>query len=152
MKANEFKIFSSAFKEGEMIPQKYTGDGININPELKWENPPKETKSFALICDDPDTPMGVIHHWLVKDIPASVHEIPEGGSVGVVLPNIAGVTSYIGPAPPSGIHKYFFKLYAMKTEKLAATNKDELYKEVEIENCGKAALMGMYTREKKEKP
>eukprot|EP00826_Nyctotherus_ovalis_P003606 TRINITY_DN1073_c0_g1_i22.p1 TRINITY_DN1073_c0_g1~~TRINITY_DN1073_c0_g1_i22.p1 ORF type:complete len:153 (+),score=34.91 TRINITY_DN1073_c0_g1_i22:87-545(+) len=145
----KFTIISTAFKEGEMIPEKYTDDGPDVNPPLEWKNPPAATKSFALICDDPDTKIGIVHHWLLKNIPASVTKIDENGTAGETLPNIKGERNYIGPKPPDGTHRYFFKLYAMNAESLKATNKDELYKEVEEKKIGEAVLMGRYTRENK---
>ena len=146
----EFVITSTAFKEGEMMPAKYTSDGPDVNPPLEWKNPPPDTKSFALICDDPDAKIGVVHHWLLKNIPVSVSKIEENGTAGEALPNIRGTCTYVGPKPPDGTHRYFFKLYAINTETLKATNKDELYKEVEEKKIGEAVLMGRYTREKKQ--
>ncbi len=140
-----FRITSMAFKEGETIPDKYSGYGANVSPALHWENAPAGTKSFALICDDPDASIGIVHHWLLKDIPASVSAIPEGKNVGTPLPNIAGMLGYVGPKPPSGTHHYYFKLFALKTEKLDAKDKDALYKEVEEKKLGKAVLMGLYS-------
>ena len=129
-----------------MIPKKFTADGDNVNPPLSWVNPPEGTKSFALIVDDPDTSHGTIHHWLLKDISNSTTNIPEGSSAGTGIPNFAGKLAYTGPAPPSGVHRYFFKLYALNVGKLAAKNKDALYKEVEEKKIKKAVYMGRYTR------
>ena len=143
----EFTITSTAFKEGEMIPAKYTADGKDVSPQLKWSNPPAGTKSFALVNDDPDAPKQTWTHWLIKDIPATATEIPEGGKIGVEVKSSFGYTKYGGPAPPSGVHRYFFKLYAMKTEKMMATTKADFYKEVEKNKIGMAQLMGKYTRE-----
>ncbi len=144
----DFRIFSTAFKDGEMIPIKHTAEGLNVSPPLEWENPPEGTKSFALICDDPVSPEFTVHHWLVKDIPASAKEIPEGANIGKALPNIAGQPSYFGPKPPSGVHTYYFKLYALNTDKLNATNRDEIYKEVEEKKISQATLTGKYTPQK----
>ena len=85
MLPSKFTITSSAFKEGEMILKKYTGEGENISPPLAWVNPPEGTRSFALLNDDPDTPIGTIIHWLVKDISASCKEIKENTVPGVEL-------------------------------------------------------------------
>ncbi len=121
---SQFKIESSAFKEGGMIPSKYTCDSTDISPPLTWHNAPSETKSFVLICDDPDAPSGTWVHWVVYDIPGNVTEFPEGIFVKN-LGAVEGINSwgssrrgYGGPCPPSGIHRYFFKLYALDVDKL----------------------------------
>ncbi|HXW85720.1 MAG TPA: YbhB/YbcL family Raf kinase inhibitor-like protein [Candidatus Bathyarchaeia archaeon] len=117
-------FLSPAFDPQAAIPSKYTCDGQDISPELTWKNEPLETKSFALICQDPDAPHGTWVHWVMYDIPASVHKIAEGAtaeSVGA----IAGQTSwgvqkkgYGGPCPPHGMHRYFFILYALAVSSL----------------------------------
>ncbi|MGB8367060.1 MAG: YbhB/YbcL family Raf kinase inhibitor-like protein [Candidatus Babeliales bacterium] len=120
----KFQIESSAFKEGGMIPAKYTCDGTDISPPLAWHNAPSETKSFVLICDDPDASSGTWAHWVVYDIPSKVTELSEGIFVKK-LGAIEGVNSwgtsrrgYGGPCPPSGRHRYYFKLYALNVDKL----------------------------------
>jgi Raf kinase inhibitor-like YbhB/YbcL family protein len=141
------RISSTAFKEGEMIPKKYTCLGEDINPQLKWEEVPPETKSFALIMDDPDAPMGTWTHWLVKDIPPNVKEIKEKSVTGVQIKNSGGRLEYHGPCPPSGVHRYFFKLYALDVTELKARNKEEFYNNVAKHKIGEASLMGKYTKE-----
>ncbi len=116
----EFQISSSVFKNGEMIPRKYCCDGINISPPLNWNDPPANTKSFALINDDPDAPVGDWVHWIIYNIPKETREFKEDASSKKLLPNGSlegkndwGKNSYSGPCPPSGTHRYFFKLYAL---------------------------------------
>jgi len=111
------KITSSAFVQNEMIPQKYTCDGQDINPPLGIDDLLSGTKSLALIVDDPDTPGGTWTHWLVWNITPGTKEIkenslPEGSVLGT---NDFGKLEYGGPCPPSGVHRYFFKIYALDT-------------------------------------
>lgn len=111
------KIESSVFKNTEPIPQNYTCDGENMNPPLSISDVHQNAKSLALIMDDPDAPGGTWTHWVVWNISPSVTHIPEGG---VPDGGIEGQTSstyrgYGGPCPPSGVHRYFFKLYALDT-------------------------------------
>ena len=118
----ELKIESSAFKEGEMIPFRFTCDGEDVSPELRWSNVPAGTKSFALIADDPDAPVGTWVHWVLFNIPAQVTELTEKVPAVKTLPDgaVSGTNDfrkfgYGGPCPPSGTHRYFFKLYALDT-------------------------------------
>ena len=118
----EIKVESSAFKEGELIPSQYTCDGSNISPPLKWSNPPKGTVSLVLISDDTDAPAGTWVHWVVYNIPPSVKGFPQNVPTAKILENgaIQGTTDfgkigYGGPCPPSGTHRYYFKLYALDT-------------------------------------
>lgn len=116
------KLTSPAFGEGEMIPAEYTADGRDISPPLAWSGVPEGTKSIALINDDPDAPMGTWVHWLVYNLPADatcleenippVETLPNGGKQGTTD---FGRIGYGGPAPPSGTHRYFFKIYALDT-------------------------------------
>ncbi|HOF40617.1 MAG TPA: YbhB/YbcL family Raf kinase inhibitor-like protein [Candidatus Hydrogenedentes bacterium] len=115
-------INSPAFADQGTIPRKYTGDGEDVSPPLAWTGAPAETRSFALICDDPDAPVGTWVHWvlwnipatetgLAEAIPADRPELPNGAIQGV---NDFRKTGYGGPAPPRGpVHRYFFKLYAL---------------------------------------
>jgi len=110
--APNFVLTSSAFAEGAAIPKKYSCDGENVSPQLKWSGAPANTKSFALIMDDPDAPGGTFTHWVAFDIPATQTEIAEGAkSVGKGGKNGRGQTGYTGPCPPSDTHRYFFTLY-----------------------------------------
>ena len=113
------KVISAAFQEGQMIPKKYSCKGDNISPEISWSGAPAQTKSFALICDDPDAPKGTWVHWVVFNIPAHVVSLPEGVDP-VSLGATVGKNSwgsqqegFGGPCPPSGVHRYFFTVYAV---------------------------------------
>jgi len=108
-------ITSPAFKHLKKIPSKYTCDGENVNPPLSINNIPKETKSMVVIMDDPDAPVGAWDHWVVWDIKPK-KEIKENS-----IPGTEGINSfqnhhYKGPCPPSGSHRYFFKVYALDKE------------------------------------
>ena len=117
----KFELTSSSFEADGTIPTKYSCTGENVSPELSWKNAPKETQSFVLIVDDPDNPKKVIVHWVVYDMPAAAHELPESTADKSVLPNGSkqgknedGKTRWRGPCPPQGAaHHYFFKLYAL---------------------------------------
>ena len=147
----KFTITTKAFEPNGPMPVKYTCFGENVNPDLSWTNPPAGTKSFALINDDPDTPVGLITHWLVKNIPPTTTHIPENSVPGDEIESIGGTKKYKGPKPPYGTHRYFFKLYALKVEKMQATTLKEFYEEVEKEKIDEAVVIGTFTApEKKE--
>lgn len=150
------QIICAAFKEGETIPVKYTCDGENVSPALNWSGAPENTKSFALICDDPDAPMGTWVHWVVYNIPATMTSLPEAVPMKKTVLNniIQGTTSfrkigYGGPCPPRGpAHRYFFKIYALDTELnlKAGASENELLKAMEGHILAKGQLMGRYSR------
>src|SRR5438552_475269 len=108
------QISSTAFSAGEAIPKKFTCDGPDVSPQLKWNDPPANTESFALIMDDPDAPAGTWVHWVLYDIPADAKELPERVPTHEQLPSGArqgrndfGKTGYGGPCPPPGKpHRY----------------------------------------------
>lgn len=141
-----FVITSKSFKNGEPLPKKHAKAGQDVNPQLSWTGAPAGTKSFALINDDPDAPCGLWAHWLVKNIPASTTEIKENSIPGDEIESSWGFKKYCGPAPPSGTHRYFFKLYALKVEKIKANNMKAFYAEVEKEKLGVATIMGTYKK------
>lgn len=151
MEENEgdFKLYSTAFKNEDTIPEKYSADGENVNPPLQWENPPKDTKSFALIVDDPDAPGGVFTHWLLKDIPRNTHKINENTIVGKEVINSWGQHNWKGPKPPSGTHRYYFKLYALSEDKMHANTLKDFYIEADKYKIAEAVLMGKYTKKNK---
>ena len=152
------KLTSPAFNEGQSIPAKFTCEGADVSPPLQWSGAPTGTKSFALICDDPDAPMGTWVHWVLYGLPATTSELPEKFPANDTLPDGSrqGITDfkrtgYGGPCPPPGKpHRYFFKLYALDAEvalKPRAT-KRELLKTMEGRILAEASLMGTYQRRK----
>lgn len=143
----QLKITSPAFENNSNIPKKYTCDGEDINPPLKLDGLPNETKSIVLIVDDPDAPMGTWDHWIVWNIPPG-KEIAENTVPGVEGMNDFQRQSYGGPCPPSGTHRYFFKVYALK-EKLdldVNSKKSDVEKEMEGKIVAKGELIGLYSR------
>jgi len=154
-KKMEIKITSSAFEEGGMIPAKYTCDGADVSPPLQWDVVPEGTKSIALICDDPDAPMGTWVHWVLFNLPCDAKELVENIPAEETLPNGArqgvsdfGRIGYGGPCPPSGTHRYFFKIYALDAEVglEAGINKHQLLKAMEGHILGQGRLVGKYKR------
>lgn len=153
----DLKIFSSAFEDGGMIPSKYTCDGIDVSPPLSWSGLPEGTKSIAIINDDPDAPMGTWVHWVIYNIPPAAKGLPEDIKRLERLPdgtlqgkNSWGRIGYGGPCPPSGIHRYFFKIYAldkMLNLKPGAT-KEELLSAMKGHILAQAQFYGKYTRKK----
>jgi Raf kinase inhibitor-like YbhB/YbcL family protein len=115
------QLTSAAFQAGAEIPSYYTGDGDDVSPELSWKNAPPETKSFVLVMHDPDTPRrGGFTHWVVYNISPETGHIEEKvppeptiAGLGVQGRNDAGALGYMGPAPGSGVHRYFFRLFAL---------------------------------------
>ena len=105
---SEFKLTTTSFPNGGMIPKRFTPHAEDHNPQLSWTGVPPGTKSFALINDDPDAPCGLWTHWLVKNIPANTTSIAENSIPGVEVTNSWGIKHYKGPKPPSGTHRYYF--------------------------------------------
>jgi Raf kinase inhibitor-like YbhB/YbcL family protein len=155
--APSIALTSSAFAQGEPIPAKHacTGDAASslkdVSPPLTWGEPPAGTQSFALIMDDPDAPNGTWDHWILFNIPASTRSLPESIPANAGFPggtNSWGQTGYGGPCPPSGTHRYFFKLYALD-EMLAISpgaSKGELEKAMVGHILAQGELMGTFTK------
>ena len=144
------KIASSAFENKQMIPQKYTCDGENINPPLQITEVPSNTQSLVLIVDDPDAPSGDWVHWLVWNINPETkliteNESPQGAIQGT---NDFGKQNYGGPCPPSGIHHYQFKIYALDTtlNLPSSSRKKDLEKAMANHILDKDMLIGLYQR------
>lgn len=141
------KLTSPDFQNNESIPKKFTCDGQEINPGLAIENIPDNAKSLALIMDDPDAPAGTWVHWVVFDIPIT-NKIGENSIPGKQGINTSGDKAYGSPCPPSGTHRYFFKLYALDT----LLNLKEGITKAELESVMKghilaqAELIGLYKR------
>ncbi|MHC4594049.1 MAG: YbhB/YbcL family Raf kinase inhibitor-like protein [Planctomycetota bacterium] len=151
----EIKITSSAFAEGGLIPAKYTCDGADVSPPLQWDAVPEGTKNIALICDDPDAPMGTWVHWVIFGLPAETKELAENIAPDRTLPSGAkqgtsdfGRIGYGGPCPPSGTHRYFFKIYALDAEVglEAGAGKRQLLGAMEGHILGQGQLIGKYKR------
>lgn len=149
------KVTSPAFEHNGMIPSKYTADGADISPPIRWQDIPDGTKSIAIICDDPDAPMGTWVHWLVWNIPPTVYGMDEAVRPDAVLDKgiCQGTTDfgrigYGGPAPPSGTHRYFFKVYALDTklDLVADSVKPELEAAMEGHILAEGELVGKYAR------
>lgn len=141
------EITSPAFKHKEYIPEKYTCEGEDINPELDISGIPDGTASLALIMDDPDAPMGVWVHWVVFDIPV-VSRIKENSVPGKLGLTNSGRRDYHGPCPPSGTHRYFFKVYALDTKLNLpeGISKGQLEKAMQGHILAKAELIGLYKK------
>lgn len=149
------KVTSQAFEEGGMIPRQYTCDGGDISPPLEWSGVPDGTMSLALVCDDPDAPMGTWVHWVLYGIPAGTRHLPEDVPSGKKLDSGArhGINDfrrfgYGGPCPPGGTHRYYFKLYALdiELEHEAGLAKADLLKAMEGHILAEGRLMGKYKR------
>lgn len=152
-----FTINSTAFKEGGTIPKHYTCDGTDVSPRLSWDGVPAGTRSFVLIMDDPDAPVGTFNHWVLYDLPAETNGLSEGVSKEPTLSNGAkqGITSfrragYGGPCPPRGpAHRYFFTLYALDIPTLglgAKATKEDIESKMKGHIIEKAVIMGRYGR------
>lgn len=142
------QIKSNAFQSGKEIPSKYTCDGKNISPGLIIIDAPKPTKSFALIVDDPDAPRGIFTHWILWNIPANTTEIKENTSPGMQGKNDFNKLGYGGPCPPSGTHRYVFKVYALDTmlSLQQGSNKQQLESAIKQHVLESAELIGRYSR------
>lgn len=149
------KLSSSGFEEGGMIPKIYACDSLNVSPPLVWSDLPEGTRSLAVICEDPDAPVGNWVHWVVFNIPASVKELPEKVPPHEMLPDGAkhGLNDfkkigYGGPCPPSGTHRYVFTLYALDSllDLDSGITRDDLVLGMKGHVLGQAVLMGKYRR------
>jgi Raf kinase inhibitor-like YbhB/YbcL family protein len=146
----ELKLTSPAFNHGSQIPSKYTCDGENTNPHLVIHGVPAGTKSLALVVEDPDAPAGLWSHWVMWNISPEVreikeHTVPFGAKEGI---NTGKGVGYTGPCPPSGTHRYYFRLYALDTklELAQTTQKDGLEAAMAQHILATAELMGTYSR------
>jgi hypothetical protein len=151
-----FELQSAAFQPGGAIPVKHTCDGPNVSPRLRWTGPPANTKSFALVVDDPDAPAGTWVHWVLYDIPPTAGQVAEDvaaqdkvAGVGTQGVNDFGKVGYGGPCPPRGpAHRYVFTLYALDAALRlpARQTKAELSRAMEGHLLGRAELIGRYRR------
>ena len=146
---NPLRLISTVFSHNGHIPPQYTCEGKNINPPLKVENIPDGTKTLALIVEDPDAPKGTFDHWVVWNISPN-EAIAEGTNVGITGTNGFGKTGYGGPCPPSGVHRYFFKLFALDNELqlMPGAGKKDLLDAMGGHVIASAELMGLYQKHK----
>ncbi len=164
----KMKVTSVAFKEGEFIPIKHTCDGPDLSPPLVFTDIPANTKSLALLCDDPDAPVGDWVHWVVYGIPPDINGLPENVSKAVSSPakagkkefalqqgkNDFGKYGYGGPYPPKGTaHRYYFKLFALdfdlkfsSEEVRGGITKKLLLEKIKGHVIAETSLMGKYQR------
>jgi Raf kinase inhibitor-like YbhB/YbcL family protein len=146
------QVLSPAFEPGNTIPEKYTGEGRDVSPPLRWTGLPEGTKEIALICDDPDAPTPEpFVHWVVYKIPADREGLPEGDRQGALEgKNDFGGTGYGGCMPPRGhgVHRYYFKVYALDAELEAAAGltKGQLLEAMEGHILAEGELVGTYER------
>lgn len=140
-------IISNAFSQGGHIPKKYTCEGEDINPPLKVSGFPEETKTLAIIVEDPDAPNGTFDHWLVWNIPPN-EPIAENNIPGISGRNSFGKTGYGGPCPPSGSHRYYFKVYALdiNLDLLAGSDKKALQEAMQNHVLASGELMAHYKK------
>ncbi len=144
------QISSPTFQNNQNIPSKYTCDGQNINPPLQFSDIPGNAQSLVLISDDPDAPMGTWVHWIIWNIDPKTTEIAENSvPTGAIEGTTSfGETGYGGPCPPSGTHRYFFKLYAIdiKLDLPITTNSQALEKALQGHILASSELIGLYKR------
>lgn len=150
------EVRSSAFEEGGAIPARYTCDGLDISPPLSWGSVPDGAQSLALIADDPDAPRGTFVHWVIFNLPTDMGHLmedipnrptlPSGAMQGV---NGAGGIGYMGPCPPSGTHRYYFKVYALDTrlDLGGRATKEDIMGAIEGDVLAEGQLMGVYQRQ-----
>src|SRR6267154_4138547 len=145
------KITSSAFREGESIPSKFTCDGGNTSPPLEISDVPSGAKSVVLIADDPDAPSGLFTHWLVWNILPQTNSIAEGSAPkGVQGTNDFGKSGYRGPCPPPGTHRYSFKIFALDRELdlRSGAKRSQVDAAMKGHVIGQGELVGRYARRK----
>ncbi len=149
------QVTSTAFSQGESIPVQYTCQGQNISPPLAWGDPPAGTQSLALIMDDPDAPVGTWVHWVLYNLPPEARTLPEAVSAEAQLQdgslhghNSWNRSGYGGPCPPSGTHRYFFKLYALDTmlDLKPGADKWQLLEAMQGHILAQGELMGTYAK------
>jgi Raf kinase inhibitor-like YbhB/YbcL family protein len=154
-------LTSPAFKDGAAIPAQFTCDGGNRSPALSWSGAPDRTASYALLVEDPDAPGGTFVHWVIYDIPANVHSLPEGIAKGATVASLGaakqgqtgfkGTPGYGGPCPPKGpAHHYHFRLFALdKSLGLeSGASRDDVVKAMRGHELARGELVGTYARQR----
>ncbi len=146
------KIISKEFKHGGFIPEEFTCNGRNVNPEIEFTDVPSDAKSLVLIVDDPDVPVVVredrmFDHWVLFNINPDIRKIDEDSIMGATVgANTAGAHEYRGPCPPDILHRYFFKLYALdiKLDLKEGSTKQEVENAMQSHIVDTAVLIGLY--------
>jgi Raf kinase inhibitor-like YbhB/YbcL family protein len=161
MAATKLSLASESFQAGGAIPPEYTCKGANISPELHWTGVPEKTKTFALICDDPDAPGRIWVHWVIFNIPVEKEVFKSTFKLLEAFPkkeisdkgirqgtNDFGKIGYDGPCPPSGVHRYYFKLYALdqSLELKAGAGKLQLLEAMKGHILAETQLMGTFSK------
>jgi Raf kinase inhibitor-like YbhB/YbcL family protein len=149
----KMQVNSPAFSEGQTIPVKYTCDGDDVSPPIEWSGEPQEAKSVAIICDDPDAPSGTFTHWVLYDVDAHMHKLPEGASnVGKAGQNSFKQTGFGGPCPPAkdAAHRYVFHVYALDVESLGkpGLSRDAVASAIRGHVLAEGQLTAKYQRQK----
>jgi Raf kinase inhibitor-like YbhB/YbcL family protein len=154
--AGTFEVSSPVIKRDETIPMEYTCDSTNVSPELNIGSVPHETKSIALICEDPDAPKGLFTHWILFNLPPDLKDLPKGMPTKPELDNGArqgkndsGKIGYFGPCPPSGIHRYFFRFFALDTmlNLPSGVDRQRFLEAIKGHILAEGEIMTTYTRE-----
>jgi Raf kinase inhibitor-like YbhB/YbcL family protein len=150
------RLASTAFQHGGIIPARYTCEGEDISPELSWKDAPPGTQSFVLVMHDPDAPKpGGFTHWVLYDIPGSVNHIEENVPKQAIVPGVAlqgrndaGEIGYMGPCPPSGVHRYFVRLFALDTvlQLKPGAIRQQVITAMQGHQLAEAELMARYAR------
>ena len=147
----KMKITSSAFQQGGNIPSKFSCDGANTSPPLQISDVPSGAKSLVLVVDDPDAPSGLFTHWAIWNISPQTSTIAEGSTPkGVQGTNDFGRSGYGGPCPPSGTHRYYFKIFALDRELdlSSSAKRSQLDAAMKGRVIAQGELMGRYARKK----
>ena len=144
----DLSVKSPVFESGKPIPRKYSCDGQDISPPLSIEGTPEAAKTLVLVVDDPDAPGGTFDHWVVWNIPTSTSKVAENSVPGIEGMNGARQIGYMGPCPPWGTHRYFFKVYALDTNLglSVGSKKRDVEKAIQGHILAKGELIGLYSR------
>jgi Raf kinase inhibitor-like YbhB/YbcL family protein len=142
-------VTSSAFRANQVIPTKYTCDGTQTPPPLAWSGVPKDAKTIAIFVEDTDAPSGSFTHWLVTGIPPATTSLPAGNQLpagAMAAKNSKGQAGYAGPCPPTGVHHYHFRIYALDTTIPAPANKAEFERATDGHVLAQGELVGTYQK------
>ena len=152
MEEMEFTLTSSAFEDGQRIPSKYTCSGMDVTPPLEWSGVPEGCVSLAIIMDDPDAPSGTWVHWVIWNIDPALGGLDEAldtEGIGAVLgKNSWSKAAYGGPCPPSGVHRYYFRIYALSDypDVNPGASKSKLKRAIKDITLDECKLMGTYSK------